>query len=242
MNDKILQKIKFNKILNNKDELKIWEKLDNGCYIGTLGYSPRNIKILLKLLKSFEEQYGEVIDYEAARKELELYEKHGKLFIYFDQNMNPVSMNGCIFNYDNETIDFKSYNNRKINSLYFYGLSTIHEYRGKGACRALINYAIKFAYYNNFDLVYARTDLVGSNSEWLMKKAGLEVCTEDDYIIAEWVDVTEEVGDYRLHMWLPLKNDVYFNPKNNYYYAFNDSERRIQHKRNNKLILNKINA
>ena len=81
MNDKILQKIKFNKILNNKDELKIWEKLDNGCYIGTLGYSPRNIKILLKLLKSFEEQYGEVIDYEAARKELELYEKHGKLFI-----------------------------------------------------------------------------------------------------------------------------------------------------------------
>lgn len=218
-------KQKFNEILKNKEQIKIWEKLDNGCYIGTMGYSEENIAILLKLLQSFAEQYGEVIDYEAAKEELMLYEKEGKLFIYFDQDMNPVSMNGCIYNYENATVDFKG--DKPLSNLYFYGLSTIPSYRGKGACGILINYALQFAYYNDFDLVYARTDLVNSNSEWIMAHAGLEVCKYEDKIIAEWVDVTEDKGDYRLHMWLPLKEGISIMPTGQAYYAFDDTERCI---------------
>lgn len=218
-------KEKFNEILKNNDEFKIWEKLDNGCFIGTLGFSKKNIFILYKLLKSFEEQYGEEIDYEAAEEELKLYCDSGKLFIYFDKDMNPVSMNGCIFNYPNDTVDFVC--DRPLNSLYFYGLSTIPEYRGNGACRSLINYAIDFAYYNNFDFVYARTDLIDSNSEWLMKKAGMHLCTVDDLIIAEWVDVTDSKGDFRLHLWKPLKEGISICPKGDFYFATNDDERKI---------------
>ena len=50
---------------------------------------------------SFAEHYGEDIDYDAAKEELKLYENCGKLFIYFDENMKPVSMNGCIYNMNN---------------------------------------------------------------------------------------------------------------------------------------------
>lgn len=220
-------KKKFNEIYESNDAIKIWEVLDNGCYIGTLGYTEENIEILLKLLKSFEEQYGEEIDYEAAKEELQLYQDYGKLFIYFDENMNPVSMNGCIYNYENETVDFIS-NNAQPTSLYFYGLSTVPEFRGKGACRSLINYAIDFAKYNGFDLVYARTDLVDSNSEWIMANAGMEVCKYDDKIIAEWVDVTEDTGDFRLHMWMPLQEGLDILPKGKVFYANDDATRMIE--------------
>lgn len=220
-------KKKFNEIYESNDAIKIWEVLDNGCYIGTLGYTEENIEILLKLLKSFEEQYGEEIDYEAAKEELQLYQDYGKLFIYFDENMNPVSMNGCIYNYENETVDFIS-NNDQPTSLYFYGLSTVPEFRGKGACRSLINYAIDFAKYNGFDLVYARTDLVDSNSEWIMANAGMEVCKYDDKIIAEWVDVTEDTGDFRLHMWMPLQEGLDILPKGKVFYANDDATRMIE--------------
>ena len=220
-------KKKFNEIYESNDAIKIWEVLDNGCYIGTLGYTEENIEILLKLLKSFEEQYGEEIDYEAAKEELQLYQDYGKLFIYFDENMNPVSMSGCIYNYENETVDFIS-NNAQPTSLYFYGLSTVPEFRGKGACRSLINYAIDFAKYNGFDLVYARTDLVDSNSEWIMANAGMEVCKYDDKIIAEWVDVTEDTGDFRLHMWMPLQEGLDILPKGKVFYANDDATRMIE--------------
>ena len=218
---------KFELILKDKSKLKIWEYLDNGCAIGTMGYSEENIPLLQKLLESFAEQYGEIIDYDAAKEELLLYEKQGKLFIYFDEYGNPVSMNGCLYNYENETVEFHSTEDKTLTNLYFYGLSTIPEYRGKGACRTLIKYAILFAKYNNFDYVYARTDLVNSNSEWLMKKAGMEVCTFDDTIIAEWVPVTAEYGDYRLHMWLPLKDNLYLLPTDKAIYAKNDSTRKL---------------
>ena len=123
-------------------------------------------------------------------------------------------MNGVIYNEDNATVSFnKKGTNSQASNLYFYGLSTIPNYRGKGACRALIDFAIKYAYFNGFDLVYARTDLTNSNSEWLMSNNGMEICTYDGSIIAEWVDVTEGVGDYRLHMWLPLKDDITLSPK-----------------------------
>lgn len=216
---------KFKQILENQEEIKIWEQLENGCFIGTMGYSEKNIETILVLLKSFEEQYGEVIDYEAAKEELMLYQQKGKLFIYFDPDMNPVSMNGCIYNYENATVDFIS--NRPLNSLYFYGLSTVKEYRGKGACRTLIDYSLEFAKYNNFDYVYARTDLVNSNSEWIMQRAGLEVCTYEGNIIAEWVDVTEEYGDYRLHMWKPLTEGITTFPKEDAIFAKDDETRDI---------------
>lgn len=220
-------KKKFSEIYENNDAIKIWEKLDNGCYIGTLGYTEENIEILLKLLKSFEEQYGEEIDYQAAKEELQLYQDCGKLFIYFDQNMQPVSMNGCIYNYENETVDFIS-NKGQPTSLYFYGLSTVPEFRGKGACRSLINYAIDFAKYNDFDLVYARTDLVDSNSEWIMANAGMEICKFDDKIIAEWVDVTDDKGDFRLHMWMPLQEGLNILPKGKVFFANDDDTRMIE--------------
>ena len=108
---------KFNEILKDNSECKIWEKLDNGCYIGTLGYSEANISVLQNLLMSFAEHYGEDIDYDAAKEELKLYEDCGKLFIYFDENMKPVSMNGCIYNMNNDTVDFIS-NNGKAESYH----------------------------------------------------------------------------------------------------------------------------
>ena len=203
----------YRAIFLDDSEFRIWKKLDNGCSIATMGYSKENVLVLMKLLESFAEQYGEEITYESASDELKLYQDNGKLFIYLDENNNPVSMNGVTYNEDNISVGFGSSDDRDISSLYFYGLSTVHEYRGKGACRTLIDFAIQYAYYNNFDLVYARTDLINSNSEWIMQNAGLEVCKNDNDIIAEWVPVTESKGDYRLHMWLPLKEDVYIYPK-----------------------------
>ena len=210
---------KFNEILKDDSECKIWEKLDNGCYIGTLGYSEANISILQNLLMSFAEHYGEDIDYDAAKEELKLYEDCGKLFIYFDENMKPVSMNGCIYNMNNDTVDFISNNGKELNSLYFYGLSTLPEYRGKGACHVLVNYAIQFAKENGFDFVYARTDLKDSMSEYIMQCGGLEICKVDDKIIAEWVDVTDDKGDYRLHMYMPLNDNVSIDAKGDFYLA-----------------------
>lgn len=44
-NNKILEEIyktyMYKEILLNQDEYKIWQKLENGCYIGTLGYSEK---------------------------------------------------------------------------------------------------------------------------------------------------------------------------------------------------------
>lgn len=222
-----MEKKKFIEIFNNNDEIKIWEQLPNGCFIGTMSYSENNILILLELLKSFEEQYGEVIDYEAAKEELMLYQTSGKLFIYFDENMKPVSMNGCIYNYDNDTVDFMSTTKSKLKSLYFYGLSTIPNFRGKGACNALVKYALAFAFYNGFDFVYARTDLINSNSEGIMRRAGMEICKFANKIIAEWVDVTDTTGDYRLHLWLPLHDDILLIPKKDALFANDDDKREI---------------
>lgn len=208
-----LNKLKYRLIKEYKGKLRIWEKLDNGCFIGTIGYSKENIYILLDLLQSFSEQYGEVIDYAAAMEELKLYEDRGKLFIYFNQDMKPISMNGVIYNEDNISVDFIKSDGSKPSNLYFYGLSTLKEYRGLGACNKLVDFAIKFAYYNDFDLVYARTDLINSNSEGIMKRNGMDICTFNDSIIAEWVDVTENQGDYRLHLWRPLKRNIMCFPK-----------------------------
>ena len=147
LEEKLLEEIKKNKfkqMMLDDSEFKIWETLENGCIIATMGYSESNVFILLNLLKSFEEQYGEEIDYEAAKEELALYENKGKLFLYLDEYGNPVSMNGCTYNEPNESVEFFSLNGTPSN-LYFYGLSTIPEYRGKGACRTLIHYAIDFA-------------------------------------------------------------------------------------------------
>lgn len=217
----------FKEIYHDKSDVKIWKKLENGCSIGTMNYSKKNVLILQKLLMSFAEQYGEQIDYQAAEEELMLYTDRGKLFIYFDENLNPVSMNGCIYDYDNDTINFISDENKNLHSLYFYGLSTLKYYRGKGACTHLIQFAIDYAKSLGFDYVYARTDLINSNSEKLMTNAGLQLCTFHDMIITEWVDVTEELGDYRLHLYLPI-NDVEIEPKGNYFLADNTKERKIR--------------
>lgn len=224
-------------IFQDNSKFKIWQKLPNGCYIGTLGYSKENVYILMELLNSFAEQYGEVITYESASEELMLYQNNGKLFIYFDENQRPVSMNGITYNEGNKSVDFKSYDNKNLNSIYFYGLSTLPEYRGRGACTTLIDFAIRYAYYNNFDFVYARTDLTNSNSEWLMQNAGLEICTYEDDIIAEWVDVTDDTGDYRLHMWLPLKSNLYLMPKDEAIMAENNEQRNIK---GNKILRKRV--
>ena len=227
----------YKTILLDHSEIKIWKHLKNGCSIGTLGYSERNVKILYQLLQSFSEQYGEVIDMDAAREELKYYQDHGKLFIYFDENGKAISMNGVSYDEDNISVQFLTEDKRKPHSLYFYGLSTLPEYRGRGACRNLIHFAIEYAYYNQFDFVYARTDLVNSNSEWIMQNAGLEVCENDDGIIAEWVPVTDNVGDYRLHMWLPLKDDLYLEEKEGAAIA-DSNTREIKHKYVKKLNYN----
>ena len=64
----------YQKIHEDKQKFKIWQKLDNGCYIATMNYSKENAVILMKLLKSFEEQYGEEITLESAEEELKLYD------------------------------------------------------------------------------------------------------------------------------------------------------------------------
>ena len=214
----------YKEIFLDKSEIKIWKKLENGCYIGTLGYSDNNVKILYKLLKSFEEQYGEIITLDSASDELKLYQEKGKLFIYFDENLNPVSMNGVTYNEDNVSVSFNSIHNEKINNIYFYGLSTIPSYRGKGACKNLINFVIEY------DLVYARTDLIDSKSEWIMENAGMQICMEDDKIIVEWVDVTDKKGDYRLHLWLPLKSGLYIKSKSDAKYADKNTRKILKDK------------
>lgn len=217
----------FKEIYHDKSDIKIWKKLENGCFIGTMNYSKKNVWVLKELLKSFEEQYGEQIDYKAAQEELLLYTNRGKLFIYFDENFNPVSMNGCIYDYDNATIDFISDEKKNLHSLYFYGLSTLKHYRGKGACTHLIQFAVDYAKSLGFDYVYARTDLINSNSEKLMTNAGLQLCKFHNMIITEWVDVRENVGDYRLHLYLPF-SDVEVKPKGDYFLADNTKERKIR--------------
>lgn len=229
----------YKEIYEDSSEFKIWVKLNNGCYIGTMNYSEKNIIILQKLLMSFAEQYGEEIDYEAAKDELKLYSDLGKLFIYLDENLNPVSMNGCIYDYDNETIQFISNKKENLHSLYFYGLSTLKHYRGKGACGHLIEFAIEYAKNIGLDYVYARTDLNGSKSEKLMKKAGLKLCKHNNLIIAEWVDVTESKGDYRLHLYLPLDESVTIQPKGEFFLASDTQDRKIvyEKKKGKELVL-----
>ena len=228
-----LKKLKFKEIMNDKSEFKIWKKLDNGCFIGTLGYSENNISILQDLLQSFSEQYGEIIDYKAAEEELKLYHEKGKLFIYFNKEKTPISMNGVIYDEDNISVDFIDKYGNTPSNLYFYGLSTLKEHRGQGACHLLMDFVLEYAYYNDFGLIYARTDLVNSNSESIMKKHGMEICKLDDKIIAEWVDVTDEYGDYRLHLWVPLKEGISCLPKEGAIYADGET-RKIE---NNKLLV-----
>lgn len=219
-----MNKIEFYKNLyEDKEKFKIWKKLDNGCFIATMNYTKENALILMELLKSFEEQYGEEITLESAEEELKLYDSNGKLFIYLDENMTPVSMNGVTYNEDNVSVDFKSCEEKDINSIYFYGLSTVKSFRGKGACSELVSFAIEYAYYNNFDFVYARTDLIGSNSEGIMKKHGMQICEDEEGIITEWVDVTDSLGDYRMHLWLPLNDGIYLEKKENAYIADSSS-------------------
>ena len=220
----------YKKIKEDNSELKIWKVFPDGTSIGTLGYSKKNVPVLKKLLMSFAEQYGEHITYEAAEEELKLYSERGKLFVLFDKEGNAVSMNGVTYNEDNISVDFKKYNGEKPTNLYFYGLSTVKEYRGRGACHKLIDFAIKYAYHNDFDLVYARTDLVDSNSEWIMEQAGLEVCTENDDIITEYVPVDEFHGDYRLHLWLPLKEDLYLESKSKAIFADKKNRQLVKRK------------
>lgn len=229
----------YKEIYEDSSEFKIWVKLDNGCYIGTMNYSEKNITILQKLLMSFAEQYGEEIDYEAAKEELKLYSDLGKLFIYLDENLIPVSMNGCIYDYDNETVQFISNKKENLHSLYFYGLSTLKYYRGRGACGHLIRFAIQYAKNIGFDYVYARTDLIGSKSEKIMEKSGLEICKYDNMIITEWVDVTESKGDYRLHLYLPLDESVTTIPKGDFFLASDTEDRKIlyEKKKGKELIL-----
>ena len=168
-----------------------------------------------------------------------LYQTQGKLFIYFNQEGIPISMNGCIFNYENDTVAFTKDEASSLKSIYFYGLSTLKAYRGKGACRELIKFVIDFAKHNDFDLVYARTDLVNSNSEWIMEKSGMKVCTINNLIIAEWVDVTETIGDYRLHMWLPLKEGIHIQAKRKAVFANNDQKRDLIPELDINLLLSK---
>ena len=116
---------------------------------------------------------------------------------------------------ENVSVNFKSSDICTTSNLYFYGLPTLKEYRGKCACSKLVSFAIEYTYYNNFDLVYARTDLTNSNSEG---------------IIAEWVDVTDTKEDYRLHLWLPLKDDLYIEAKEGSVIA-NKNTRKVKSKR-----------
>ena len=131
---------------------------------------------------------------------------------------------------ENVSVNFKSSDICTPSNLYFYGLSTLKEYRGKCACSELVSFAIEYTYYNNFDLVYARTDLTNSNSEGIMHKHGMEVCENDEGIIAELVDVTDTKGDYRLHLWLPLKDDLYIEPKESSVIA-NKNTKKVKSKR-----------
>ena len=67
-------------------------------------------------------------------------------------------------------------------------------------------------------------------SEALMKLGGLDICKYENKIITEWVEVTEEKGDYRLHMWKPLHDNLDILPKGKYLLANDDSERKIINK------------
>ena len=44
----------YQKIHEDKQKFKIWQKLDNGCYIATMNYSKENAVILMKLLERLE--------------------------------------------------------------------------------------------------------------------------------------------------------------------------------------------
>ena len=107
--------------------------------------------------------------------------------------------------------------------MHIFMVYLLRSFRGKGACSELVSFAIEYAYYNGFDFVYARTDLTNSNSEGIMKKHGMQICEDEDGIIAEWVDVTENTGDYRLHLWLALKDDIYLEKKEDGIIADRDS-------------------
>ena len=49
----------YQKIHEDKQKFKIWQKLDNGCYIATMNYSKENAVILMKLLK---EEFIEIMN------------------------------------------------------------------------------------------------------------------------------------------------------------------------------------
>ena len=77
------------------------------------------------LLFKISRDLSENSEYEAAKDELKLYSDLGKLFIYLDENLNPVSMNGCIYDYENETIQFISNKKENLHSLYLFNLLSI---------------------------------------------------------------------------------------------------------------------
>ena len=63
-----------------------------------------------------------------------------------------------------------------------------------------------------------------------MHKHGMDVCENDEGIIAEWVDVTDTKGDYMLHLWLPLKDDLYIEAKEGSVIS-NKNTRKVKSKR-----------
>lgn len=224
MKDQKIEKF-YKQIYNdNSPEIKVWKTLPNGCKIATMGYSEENIPILMTLLQSFAEQYGEIQNYETAKAELKVYRDKGKLFVLINPEGKVVSMNGTTYNEQNASVDFVAKDGRNLNSLYFYGLSTLKEERRKGYNETLIAFVNRYAYYAGFDLVYARTDLNGSNSEKIMENQGLHVCKYNGKIIAEKVQVTEEKSDERLHLvrFFPNKNrefDIISVPKDGAFLA-----------------------
>ena len=235
MNEIYNKKDFYNEILQDNSNFKVWKKLDNGCFIGTLGYSEENIYYLENLLKSFSKEYGEVINYDVAKEELELYSKCGKLFVYLDNKLKPVSMNGIIYNHQAKSIEFFKADDEDVKSIYFYGLSTLEEYRGKGACSKLINFAIEYAYYNNFDVVYARCSLDNSKSEKIMLKNNMIPCCYDKNIICENVDVEGSITS-RYHLYLPLKKGIGIMPKDEYQFATYDDKKLLNDFQSKKYI------
>ena len=41
----------------------------------------------------------------------------------------------------------------------------------------------------------------------------MQICEDPEGIITEWVDIADGIVDYRLHLWLPLKEGLYLERK-----------------------------
>ena len=71
---------------------------------------------------------------------------------------------------------------------------------------------MEYAYYNDFDLVYARTDLIGSNSEGIMKKqlSENEFRSRCDKVI-ENSGTTEQLRERLAHLLLGMTKKMWYN-------------------------------